>query len=234
MQFSKGEKSLVESLKGLSKTVLSTKYPILAPFFKGYDIYKKYNHDKNSADLIAQLESKVADSNKLFDDEWLKTEDGRIFFNKVIDAALDTQIKEKQELFVNALVNGIKNKEVEEIEKMKFVDILRQVSKLSLMVLHDMYEMFKDKSWNSNNGTFSVSQIMPDRIAEELSNKYDPYAVTAAIDELRSQGLFSNISGWGASVKNGKLRASGSINDGSFLYTEYTHKFVEFVSKINS
>ena len=216
---------LIEVGKGIVKSIAS-KVPILAEIIAGHDSYKKSAYERNLKKFLEHLQDKVDDISKLFNDEWLNTEEGKIFTRKVFDACLDVQIEEKQELFVNALVNGIRNKEIENIGKLKFIDILRQVSKLSLMVLSDMHAMFK--------GNSSATQIMPDSIAEKLSHKYEPYEVGAAIYELRSHGLFSNVTKWIKNIPEGNWRADSYISDNLIAYTEYTYKFVEFISKIDS
>jgi len=38
---------------------------------------------------------------------------------KIFDSAFDTQMEDKQELFVNALINGVQDKETTSLEKLK-------------------------------------------------------------------------------------------------------------------
>ena len=56
-------------------------------------------------------------------------------------------MEDKQELFINALINGVRDKETSNLEKLKFIDILRHLSLASLMILADMHSIFKNKVW---------------------------------------------------------------------------------------
>ena len=231
MKLSDRENDLKEGLTGIAKLGLSL-IPILGQTISGafayYDSYKRSTYDRNLRNSIKDLEDKVDDLNKLFEAEWLKTEEGRIFVTKIFDSILDSQIEEKQKIFINALINGIEKEDINDLEKFKFVDMIRQLSNLSLMVLADIHEIAQKKL----NTTTKSFQIMPDQISAELGNKYgDPYAVLSAIEELKGQGLFSNISSFKKGI-NEQWRAGGSISDKN-LYTEYTCKFVEFITYIS-
>jgi hypothetical protein len=176
------------------------------------------------------LQDKIDDLESLSSDKWLKSEEGQQFSRKVFDSAFDAQLEDKQQLFVNALINGIENKDLSCLEKMKFVDILRHLSRASLDVLAAMHNMFKDRVRGPDrvvNSTEPIPHIDPTQIAQTLSTTYDPYLVTSAIDEMKSQGLFSKIGEW-------KKEPSGSWRAGAgfateLAYTDFTYRFVEFV-----
>ncbi len=198
--------------------------PGVSELFAGYDGYKKSVFDRTLKKGLEYLRDKVDNIDFLFSSEWLKTKDGQMFVNKIFDSILDAQLEEKQELFLNALINGIQKKDLDILEKFKFVDILRHVSKLSLMVLADIYKFYYPKISSTNKSM----QIMPENVVEQISDKYKPYAITASIDELAGQGLFSDITGW-YKREDGFYLARGHIQKGSYLYTEYTTEFVKFI-----
>ena len=222
---------IVAGISGAVKHSLS-RIPGLGEAISGWETYNKSKFERNVKKTITHLQNEVADLESLFSDKWLQSEEGQQFSRKVFDSAFDAQLEDKQELFVNALINGIENKDLSFLGKMKFVDILRHLSLASLMVLADMHNMFKDKVRGPGrvvNSSTPLPHIDPIQIAQTLSTKYDPYLVTSAIDEMKSQGLFNKIGEW-------KKEPSGSLRAGAgfateLTYTDFTYRFVEFVTR---
>lgn len=222
--------NIVAGVSGVAKQLLS-RIPGLGEAIAGWDAYNKSKFERGVKNSIALLQYKATNLESLFSDEWLKSKDGEQFYRKVFDSAFDAQLEDKQELFVNALINGIQNKDIAFLEKMKFVDILRHLSRASLMVLADMHKMFKDRVRGPGRDvspTGGIPHVDPVQIAETLSAKYEPYLVTSAIYEMESQGLFSTIGEW-------KKQAGGSYRPGAgfaseLAYTDFTYKFVEFIT----
>lgn len=230
MKLSDKEKDALQALSGTVKSALSM-IPPLGQAIAGYEAYKRSSFERNLKKIISHLQGKVEDLESFFSDEWLKSEEGQEFASKVFDSALDGQIEDKQELFINALLNGVRNKELSHLEKLKFVDLLRHLSLASLMVLADMHHMFSDKVKRPGRSAQEISgspMVDPNRIAEELSHKYHPYLVNSSIYEMESQGLFSNIHEW-RKRPDGKF-LSGSYFDGALAYTDFTFRFVEFIT----
>ena len=140
-------------------------------------------------------------------------------------------MEDKQELFINALINGVLDKDISNLEKLKFVDILRHLSLAALMVLSDMHLLFKDRTKRPGKQDPAMSGsplVDPNKIAEELEYKYHPYLVGASIYEMESQGLFSNIHEW-RRTPDGRY-ASGTYFSDALSYTDFTFRFVEFIS----
>lgn len=223
-----------EGALGALKHMLE-KFPVLGEAIAGYDAYKRSIFERNVENILTHLKNKAADLESLFSDEGLKSDEGQKFFRKVFDSAVDAQLEDKQELFVNALINGIENKTILYFEKMKFVDVLRNLSLASLMVLSDMHNMFKDqvrgpgRVVSSTKGGFPLVDHV--QIAEALSSKHEPYLVTSAIYEMESQGLFSNIGEWQKATNGSYRPGSGFAN--ALTYTDFTYKFVEFITHKN-
>jgi len=122
MELTDREKDLSEALSGTAKSALSL-IPGLGQAIAGWDAYKRSSFDRNLKNTISHLKNKVDDFKSFFSDDWISSEEGQQFARKIFDSAFDTQMEDKQELFVNALINGVQDKETTSLEKLKFVDI---------------------------------------------------------------------------------------------------------------
>jgi hypothetical protein len=179
---------------------------------------------------LEHLQNKVKDFESFLKTDWYKSEDGEQFVNKVIDAVLDAQLEDKQELFINALINGPKHEYVIQLEKLKFIDILRHMSRASLMVLADIHRLRANavrRENQTNNTTEPFPIIKVENLVNELSDKYHPYLINSAIKEMEGQGLFSNIGSW-RKGSNGKYISAGGFETEQ-CYTEFAARFVEFI-----
>ena len=221
-----GEVDFSKALSGTLKSAAS-KIPGVGQAIAGYDAYKKSIFERNLISTLKYLEQKVDDFDSFFSDEWFQSEDGQQFARKVFDSALDIQMEDKQELFVNTLINGIQNKDLSNLEKLKFVDILRNLSRASLMVLCDMHELYEERTKRPGRQSSRSAHIDRNKVAEELSTKYEPYLVNSCICEMESQGLFSNIQSWHKNPK-GQYTSGAYFSDG-LAYTDFTCRFVEFI-----
>jgi len=198
----------------------------------GWDEYQRSRHERNVATLIETLERKISDPKALFASDWLQTNDGREFCWKVVASALDSQIEEKQELFVNALIHGIEDRQLTQLEKLKFIDMLRHLSKASLVIMAEMHTMFAGQIRGPGRSVERVTELPvvdPIRIAQRLSKEHDPNLVTAAIAELQGQGLFSNIGEWHR-MADGSYSPGLGVGEARMCYTDFAAKFAEFIS----
>ena len=230
MELTDREKDILQGLSATVKSTLSL-IPGFQQAIAGYEGYKRSSFDRNLKNIVSLLMNKVEDLESFSSDEWIQSDEGQQFVRKVLDAAFDSQLEDKQELFINALINGVNEKETSNLEKLKFVDLLRNISLASLMVLSDMHNLYKDNTirpGKSRNGASNSRPIDKNKIAEELSDKYHPYLTNSCIYEMESQGLFSNIHGW-AKLPDGTFR-SGSYFDVALTYTDFTCRFVEFIT----
>ncbi len=221
---------IIEGLLGASKSGIA-RVPGLGEAIAGWDAYNRSKFERNIKKLIEDLNDKVDNLSEFFSDEWLNSEDGQQFCRKVFDSIFDAQLEDKQKLFISALINGINDKQIEFLEKLHFVDILRHLSRASLLILADMHTMFKDNvkgPGRSDDSLKALPYIDPNKVAEQLSEKYHPYLVTSAIHELQGQGLFSNVGEWRKGHKGAYIQGSG-FQDG-YSYTDFTYRFVEFIT----
>ncbi len=222
------ENDLLEAAKGTTKSALSL-IPVLGQVIAGYDAYKQSSFDRNVKALINHLSEKVDNIEAFFNAEYFHTKEGQLFTSKIIDSALDSQLSDKQELFINALINAPTSQEGE-LQKLKFVDILRQLSRASLMVLAEMHNKFKKQVRGLGRSPDPMQPyplVDPTSIAQDLSSKYEPYLVTSSISEMESQGLFSTTGEW-VNDNSGRYTPGGGFAT-EMCYTDFTARFVEFI-----
>ena len=227
------EEDITQGIIGFGKSTISL-IPGIGQVLAGWDAYKKSQFDravKKAIETLQALNEQVQGLEDIFQDQWWQSDEGKQFARKVWDAAIDQQFEDKQELFINALVQGGKKKDVAHLEKLKFIDILRSLSRAAIMVLADMHEMFKIQvrgQGRSPESTSGYPLVDPNAIASKLSDRYDPYLVTAAIHEMESQGLFSDIGEWHKDT-SGRSRPGGGFNN-ALCYTDFASRFVEFIT----
>jgi hypothetical protein len=217
-------------LSGATKSALSL-VPGLGQAIAGWDAYKRSVFDRTVKKLIQLLSDKIENLEDFAHNEWFRTQEGEQFVRKVFDAAFDEQLQDKQELFVNALINGVKDQTISQLEKLKFVDMLRHLSRAALIVLAEMDSMFRGQVRGPGRQPDPIQPypiVHPTDIAQKLADKYDPYIVTSAVYELESQGLFSDTGEW-RKEWNGRYRP-GAGNPTSLYYTDFAARFVEFIT----
>lgn len=218
----------IEVVKSLAGEV-----PILGLFLVPHDAYEAYQKIKQEAyiqQLLQNLDERVQDLRELFSDSWLRTKEGQLYARKVIDCAIDAQLEDKHQLFASALINGIQNKEITDLEKLKFVDMLRQLSLVSLRVLSELHKIYGDRvHWASQPRTINAApQISVDNVIQQLQGKFHPFLIEASIAEMKAIGLFSRFSAWRYGGDN-SFKADGHISD-SAIYSEFTARFIEFIT----
>ena len=217
--------NVIEGLIAAAKSIASMA-PGLAQVIAAWDAIGRKELDRNLQQSIILLNENVGDLSVFFQSEWFKTPDGKEFLRKVLACALDSQMEEKREFFINALVHGAQATNLSQLEKLKFVDMLRRLSKAALMVLADLH-VKSEPEMRQTEGDPKI--INPAQIAAERGDEYkDRYLVTAAISELESEGVFSRAGAWGKHMEGASI-ASGFSTE--LYYTEFSAKFVEFISK---
>lgn len=126
MKSTDDKKDLVAFSEGVTKSLLS-RIPIIKETLANYDAYKQNVFRRNVSSFMEYLNNKIDDIDDIIRNDWIKTKEGEQFVRKVVDAALDEQLQDKQEFFVNAMINGVNNQTIAQLEKLKFIDILRQL-----------------------------------------------------------------------------------------------------------
>jgi hypothetical protein len=229
-ELSEREQDLVAALSGTTKSALAL-IPVVGQVIAGWDAYKRSSFQRNVQQLIDDLSQKVDDVEVFFGTDYFQTEEGQLFARKVIDAALDPQLEDKQELFVNTLINAPTSQNIGELQKLKFVDTLRHLSKAAVMVLAEMHKVLLSQVRGPGRNPDPVQSfplVDPTNIAEKLSDTYDPYLVTSAISEMESQGLFSRTGEWRKDWRGHYMPNGGFATE--MCYTDFAAKFVEFIT----
>jgi len=230
MTFTDRENDLFKALSGTTKSALSL-IPVVGQAIAGFDAYKRNAFERSVLELIKHLSDKVENLDDFFLQEYFQTDAGEQLLRKTLDSALDAQLNDKQELFVNALVNSPITTNLAEIQKLKFIDMLRHLSLAALMVLSEMHKMFIAQVRGQGRNPDLISslpQINPDGIAKKLGHLFEPYLVTAAIYELQSVGLFSNIGEW-RKLGTGEYASGGGFAT-ELCYTDFSARFVDFIT----
>lgn len=221
---------LIAGGKGLAKA-LASRIPVFSEIFATFDSYRKARFERETKEFLNYLETALAQVGEKFDPSWFASPDGEKYARKVFDCGVDAQLAEKKELFAKALLSGAIVEEIDLYEKLKFIDILRQLSRAALNVLADMHEFLAPDARGpgrtpSTNKPYPL--VDPKRIAERLSSKYHPYLIEASLYEMQGQGLFSNIGEWTRQA-DGSSRPGGGFAE-ELAYTDFTCRFVEFIT----
>jgi hypothetical protein len=150
---------------------------------------------------------------------------GKDFLYKTMTSALNAEYIEKQQIFIKALFNGVTT-DIEEDEKLHFIDLIRSLSKVDLNILSVVHKVYDKDIDNS----LKTGEIEIDRITTLAGREfqYPPELIEASLRELRNKGLFSNIITWRKGPNNtfSPLRYT---SENTFHYTHYTRRFVKFI-----
>lgn len=233
MELTEREENLLQALFGTVKSAGSI-VPGVSQAIAAWDAYHRSQLDRNIIKLIKHLQEKVDDISIVLDNSWIKTEKGEQFVNKVLVSALDDQLIDKQELFANALLQGIRKTDISFLEKSKFIDMLRHLSRASLMILAEMHTLLIGQvrgPGRTPDPTAAYPLVDPSSLAEKLSDRYDPYLVISAVSELESEGLFSRTGEWKKSPEGKYIPGGGFATE--LCYTDFTARFVEFIKSGN-
>ncbi len=223
-------KDIIAGVNGALKA-LAGKIPILNELISGYDAYRHAQFERETKKFLEVLHSGIESLSEKLDLSWLSTPEGETFAYKVVESAIDAQIADKRELFANALINGISKKDTDELLKLKFIDILRNLSKASLMILSEMHEFLSGNVRGPGrkpprNQPYPI--VKTGDIVSKLGAKYDPYLIASAIWEMQSQGLFDETAEWGIG-QDGHIQSKGGFSS-ALAYTDFTCRFVEFIT----
>ncbi len=222
------QKHLHEAGEGAIKALVA-RVPVFGELIAGWDAYRRSQFDLYVKRFILAIEEEIQDISKLGSNEWLGSMEGKQFARKIFASATDAQLEEKHRLFANAFVNGIENKQLSDLEKLKFVDMLRQLSLASLGVLSEMHKLYGSQVHRSGRPrpTIAAPQVSVAELIRELGSKFDPYLIESAVTEIRATGLFSRFTSFHTGIE-GKPEPDSYI-DNEIIYTEFTARFVEFV-----
>lgn len=188
--------------------------PGLAELIEGVRKYRDTIEEQQRVEFVALLSSRIK---KLEDNsEWYKTETGEKFMRKVVATALNGEYSDKLEFLANSLVNGpsLGN---DDATRLKFVDMIRSVSKPSL----DALIAFMKHS-------AETSPVLAGNIAKVMN--WTPELADACISELHSVGIYSSVSSWRLDRYSDTYEVGTYLSDGRCTVTKLTAMFVDFIS----
>ncbi len=225
------ERHKLQALKAVVKAALSH-IPGLGEGIKSYEAYQRSKCDLYVRNWLIALEDRIDDIKVLFSDEWLRTDEGQQYVRKLFACVADAELEDKHQLFANAFISGIRDKQLPYPQKLKFVDMLRQLSYDALLVLDEMHQLYAKDAYVPGKPDPGIppSPITTDRVIEQLKGQFNPYRIESALCEMAAYGLFSRWDSW-RDYGDGTLRSMHSISSKgeAGYYTEFTVRFVEFI-----
>jgi len=213
-----------EGIKSVVKRV-----PVWGDLIVSLEAYEHAVREQMREQFLNYLEGKINKVTSEYKEKlqlYFTEEKGITVCHKIIESALNAEYKDKQEIFVNALLNGAKT-DVSEDEKLRFIDLIRYLSRVALNVLSVVYKIYdRELDESSKTGQITIGKIVTE--ADKMFG-YAPELTESALRELRNIGLFSNILGWHKA--NNYIHEGSHISEGSFAYTNYTRRFIEFIQE---
>ena len=142
--------------------------------------------------------------------EWYSSDDGREFVRKLVATALNAEYTDKMIYFRNILINASSD-DIDQIEKLKFVETTAHLSKAALIVLAASKEI------HTVRGPRHSRQIDDQTCIKEMIDitNFNKDLVLGCINELYSEGVFN----------------SNRFSNGTAAYSELTERFVCFLSE---
>ncbi len=233
-QQSKRRELIASGVKGGVQAFVS-RIPVLKELLAGWSAYKRRQFELYVKKFLGELQEQVDDLQMLFSDEWVKSDEGKQFVRKVFACAVNGELEDKHQLFANVLVNGIKDKGLLYWQKLKFVDMLRQLSLVSLRVLAEMDRECEPRI--RRPGRVCTTEAAPQvsrQLVRRLSKQCNlhPYLVESSINEMKSAGLFSQVSAWRQDSQGQFMEESFLSEDsGVELYSDFSAQFAEFIEE---
>ncbi|KAA0238486.1 MAG: hypothetical protein EDM74_06705 [Armatimonadetes bacterium] len=187
--------------------------PGLASLVEGIRAYHEHVEDQQRRAFVQQLANRVEtlEQNRA----WYSSSDGEVFIKKVVATALNAEYADKLDFLVNAFVNGpsLGN---DNAKRMKFVEMIRQLSKPALEVLIASVRL-RPRS----------DEVVLEELAAKL--KWHSSLVDACIREIHSVGGFSPITKWETS-RDGKDRVMARFMDNQPGLSPLTREFAQFLT----
>lgn len=198
------------------------------------DLWNNYNRARELESLqefMGYLAEQIGDVQQLLSAPYLKTPEGQRFANKIVAAAVDSTLAEKRRLFANALISGIRGDELGELDRLRFVDLITQLSAASLVQLAEIHKRCEPAlaKHGSDSAWESVS-IYPDGIP--LPNQKpgagpEVHFAAATLRELKSSGVLGKVR-YGRG-QDGALKTISASTEANY-YNAFTRAFCQFIS----
>lgn len=188
--------------------------PGLGILIEGVRAYQNKIEEEQREEFIKALVERLEKCEGRVSNDWYKTDEATQVIKKIVASAMNAEYIDKIDYFANAILNAAN--EYDQVERLKFIEILRNISKPALIVLE------AEKRLQDKRGPRHSSQVLNDQIIKET--KLDPYLVETCVNELYALGVFSSTTGY---TSDG--RKTEYFSDGVAAYTDFTKRFVSFI-----
>lgn len=204
--------------KGISEAVIQAieLVPGLASLIESVRAYQECIDDQQREIFIRELEKRVSHQEATFKDPWYQTVEGQEIVKKLAASALNAEYADKVEYFAKALLNA--SMDIGQDKKLKFIEILRQISKPALKVLA------AEKQLHEERGRSWSSQVELGPLVTKTS--LEAHLVEACIKELYSLGVFSSATSF-----NKEGDKSTGFETGTPAFVGFTDEFIRFISE---
>ncbi len=174
----------------------------------GIKKYEAHIENQQRELFLVALTNRIADIEQHFQNDWYKTPEAEEFVKKTVASALNAEYADKIDFFANMLINS--KEDLKQMERMKFLELVRQLSKPALVVLDVATKLYKRR------GTGHSPQMDDPTTKRYIITEtgFEQLLVDACVSELLSLGVFSS-EGFRPSVSG---------------YTSFTLKFFNFIS----
>lgn len=198
-----GKEAAIEAVKEI---------PFVGSLIEGVRAYRESIEEEQRTALVEAIQSRLDLLEKYA--EWFKSDDGQEFVKKVVATGLNAEYADKLKYLANALTNG-PTLEQQQAKRLKYVEMIRQLSKASLEVLATAIA--------HPTGT---GQVMPGNLATALG--WHPSLVDSCVRELFAVGAFSSVASW---YTQGDIRPRQYFDEGIPAITDVTREFAAFISQ---
>lgn len=193
--------------------------PLVSALIEGAKGYRACLEEQQQEEFIAKLKGKVSDFEEIFSDAWFSSKNGKVICQKIICYGLDPSLSEKTDFFVNSLINS--KMDINYARKLKFIEILKQVSLPALLVLAAADEICRDNQNPQNVRNLNLGEKLKDQISLTL--------IDSCLNELYSYGVLSS-NAYRKNTMNKQDVIVGTSTDAAF-YTYLTRDFVDFIKE---
>lgn len=198
------------------------------------DVWNNYTQTRELealTDFVRFIADKTGDLQQLLSEPYLKTPDGQRFAHKIFAAAVDARQAEKRELFANALINGTRKSELEELDRLRFVDLLSSLSAASLVKLAEIHKRCESALVEKmGHPDWECVGLHPEGgPPKSIPANSDVHYSAAALRELKSSGVLGKARYAPDEKAPGTLKAV-TISTEANYYNAYTRAFARFIS----
>lgn len=193
---------------------LAKSVPVLASLIEGLDAYRRSMAEQQRAALIAELGARQSRLEQAFHDPWYQSNDGQRVCSKILATALNAEFADKVEFLASALLNA--PQVGDETRALKFVEILRHVSRPALVVLACQEAVVE------HAGVGRSQQVEIESLVSQSG--LDARVVEACVQELYSLGVLSPNIGMDRTG-----RKTSYLPPGTPAFTPFSADFLAFV-----